>query len=211
MRVSKKEKILDVAARYFSKYGYANAVLDDIAAEVGITKPAIYYHFKDKSDLYAAVLIGRLKRLADAVEAGVKGVEKPCEALDRYIVSFGEFLNENSCFAAILAHEFADDGANMPEDAARQLARTLGLLTEILDRGIAKEAFEIENPMVIQLTIVSSLVMHQTTEGLRRRVTGLVGENHTVRPEPDMRDLARILAKKVVKAVKRPETMQGRG
>ena len=207
MRVSKKEKILEVAARYFSKYGYANAVLDDIAAEVGITKPAIYYHFKDKSALYAAVLIDRLKRLADALESGIESVEEPCEALEHYIVSFGEFLNENHCFAAILAHEFADDGANMPDEAAEQLARTLGLLTEILDRGIAKEAFEIENPMVVQLTIVSSLVMHQTTEGLRTRVTKLVKRNNQIQPEPDMHDLARILAKKVVKAVKRPEKM----
>ncbi len=205
MRVSKKEKILEVAARYFSKYGYANAVLDDIAAEVGITKPAIYYHFKDKAALYAAVLTGRLTRLADALETEVKGIEEPCEALQQYIVTFGDFLKENHCFAAILAHEFADDGANMPDEATEQLARTLGLLTEILDRGIAQCAFEIENPMVVQLTIVSSLVMHQTTAGLRRRVTESINRNHQVHPEPAMDDLARILAKKVLKAVKRTD------
>ena len=71
MRESKKEKILDVAAKHFSLYGFGAASLEEIAAEVGVTKPAIYYHFKDKAALYEAVLLQRLGRLADALESVV--------------------------------------------------------------------------------------------------------------------------------------------
>ncbi|BDY12374.1 TetR/AcrR family transcriptional regulator [Hydrogenimonas cancrithermarum] len=205
MRESKKEKILDVAAKHFSLYGFGAASLEEIAAEVGVTKPAIYYHFKDKAALYEAVLLQRLGRLADALESAVSEEMTSESQLARYIETFGAFLKRNSCFAAILAHAFADNGSHMPDSVAAELARTLGIVTAILNEGIEGGVFEMENPMVVQMMIVSTLIMHQTTENLRKRVTSHVRGDFRVIPEPDLEDLSRILAQKILKAIKKEE------
>ena len=206
MRESRKEKIVDIAAKHFSKHGFESTSLEEVAVEVGITKPAIYYHFKDKSALYESVLLGRLTRLANAVESAVGECEGVEEKLSCYIETFGEFLKRNRCFAAILAHEFADNGENMPDSATRELARTLNIVTTILNEGIATGIFEMENPMVVQMMIVSTLIMHQTTRTLRGRVTPHVAGEYKVFPEPDVDDLARILSKKIIKAIKKGES-----
>ena len=51
----RKEQIVAVATRLFSERGYAQTSLDDVAAEIGFTKPAIYYWFKSKDDILFAI------------------------------------------------------------------------------------------------------------------------------------------------------------
>ncbi len=201
--LSKKEKLLQIAARHFSKHGYEGVSLDAIAKEVGITKAAIYYHFKDKDALYEAVLLFRLENLIAHIKASITA-QNPEEKLRQYIESFGAFLEEYPCFAAILAHEFADDGKHMSEKAVQTLAQTLGTLTAILNEGIEKGVFTIQNPFAVQLMIVSSFVLHQTTAGLRKRVAHYVQE-YAVTPEPDIKDLAKILATKIIKAIRKEQ------
>ena len=48
--------ILDAAERVFSEHGVSRTSLDDIATAAGVTRGAIYWHFKDKSDLFTAMV-----------------------------------------------------------------------------------------------------------------------------------------------------------
>ncbi len=192
-----------IAARHFAKYGYEGVSLDAIAKETGITKAAIYYHFKDKAHLYEAILLERLEGLVEYIEqilppGGASG------RLERYIEGVGSFLEKNPCFAAILAHEFADNGEHMSENATRLLSRTLNTLTSILNKGIEEGIFEIENPMVVQMMIISTLIMHQTTSGLRHKVSSFVS-GYEVLPEPTIEDVAKVLAKKILKAIRKQQ------
>lgn len=202
MRVNRREVILDVASKHFSKAGFSSASLEEIASEVGITKPAIYYHFKDKSALYEAVLLKHLEPLAKRVEEAVSLKTDVEDKLVAYIEAFGEFLKERSCLAAVLTHEFADNGENLPESAAVQLAKMLGIVTSIINEGVDNGVFKTENPMIIQMMIVSSLIMHQTTIQMRQKVAKYVTGDFKVLPEPDIEDMAKILSKKIIFALK---------
>jgi AcrR family transcriptional regulator len=51
-----RERILDEARSLFLTKGFAATSMQEIADAVGLTKPALYYHFKDKQDLLLAVL-----------------------------------------------------------------------------------------------------------------------------------------------------------
>lgn len=55
MKTTKKE-ILDAALTVFSKKGYEGALLRDISASLGITKPALYKHFESKEALWNAMV-----------------------------------------------------------------------------------------------------------------------------------------------------------
>jgi len=48
--------ILSAAEQYFSRNGYAATRLEDIADSVGLTRAALFYHFRDKQTLYVAML-----------------------------------------------------------------------------------------------------------------------------------------------------------
>jgi len=49
-------KLIHVARRHFSLYGYANTSLEAIVEEMNMTRGAIYHHYKNKKALFIAVL-----------------------------------------------------------------------------------------------------------------------------------------------------------
>ena len=51
-----RNKILDTAERVFSERGVSHTSLADIAAAAGVTRGAIYWHFKNKADLFDAMM-----------------------------------------------------------------------------------------------------------------------------------------------------------
>ena len=82
-----KQKIVDVALDLFSKKGYANVFVGEIAEGVGIKAPSLYKHYKSKQDIFEAIL---------------------CEMRNRYnkevsFLSFNgsDFLADSDFFASI--------------------------------------------------------------------------------------------------------------
>src|SRR5688572_25346668 len=50
-----KRDLVEVARRLFAERGYAGTSLDHVVAEAGVTKGALYHHFENKKELFAAV------------------------------------------------------------------------------------------------------------------------------------------------------------
>ncbi|QRG78109.1 multidrug efflux transporter transcriptional repressor AcrR [Citrobacter sp. R56] len=50
-----RQHILDVALRLFSQQGVSSTSLVEIAKAAGVTRGAIYWHFKNKSDLFSEI------------------------------------------------------------------------------------------------------------------------------------------------------------
>lgn len=59
-----RRRLLDAAMDVFARDGYHAATLDDIAAEAGLTKGAIYSNFTGKRDLFLALLEEQVTRRA---------------------------------------------------------------------------------------------------------------------------------------------------
>lgn len=51
-----RDRILAAAGQVFSRRGFMAATLDQVAAAAGLTKGAIYWHFRSKNDLFFALL-----------------------------------------------------------------------------------------------------------------------------------------------------------
>lgn len=66
-----RERILDAAERVFYDKGVAHAVLEDIAASAEVTRGAIYWHFKDKAELFDAMM----QRVVLPVEEMTEGAD----------------------------------------------------------------------------------------------------------------------------------------
>lgn len=51
-----KERILESALKLFAAYGYEAVSVSMIAGELGITKGALYRHYKNKRDIFGSIL-----------------------------------------------------------------------------------------------------------------------------------------------------------
>lgn len=66
---SRRDAAADIAGRLFFERGYPEVTLRDVAAELGVTAPALYRHVRDKDDLLAAAILRGLDRIDDALAA----------------------------------------------------------------------------------------------------------------------------------------------
>jgi TetR/AcrR family transcriptional regulator len=51
-----RERLLTSAARIFARKGYAATTVREIVTEAGVTKPVLYYYFRNKEGLYTEIL-----------------------------------------------------------------------------------------------------------------------------------------------------------
>lgn len=67
-QTTRKEEIIIAAAKIFASKGYHAATLDEIAAEIGISKPALYYHIKNKEEILKEII----SRIMEPMESVAK-------------------------------------------------------------------------------------------------------------------------------------------
>jgi len=85
--IGTREHLIETAARLIGKRGYAGTPLEQVVGEAGLTRGAVYHHFKDKRALFAAVMDRALRELVFAVEkravklAAATGRERPADTL----------------------------------------------------------------------------------------------------------------------------------
>src|SRR5512136_171304 len=61
--VDVRARIMDEATRLFVARGYHGIAMREIAEAVGLSKAGLYYHFKDKEDLFIAILTTNLEQI----------------------------------------------------------------------------------------------------------------------------------------------------
>jgi AcrR family transcriptional regulator len=120
-----RQQILETAQRLFTELGYDATSLQMIADEMGLTKAAVYYHFRAKDEiLHAAMLPGiqRLKALLDETGA-IRGRRARIEHL---VDGFVDFLVQNRRYAMMAATDPAAKRDKLNESGKlRQCALTV--------------------------------------------------------------------------------------
>ncbi|TQR38028.1 TetR/AcrR family transcriptional regulator [Brevibacillus brevis] len=88
MKMSKAEqkqqtmqKLIEVAREMFSKKGYADAAMEDIVKQAGVTRGALYHNFGSKEGLFEAVLASVQQEIGERVEAEAARSEEPWQQL----------------------------------------------------------------------------------------------------------------------------------
>lgn len=70
-----KEKILEQAEKMFTEQGYRAVSIRSIAEACGVTNAALYYHFDDKSALFAEVMKRHTDKLKEHLKQAGEGEE----------------------------------------------------------------------------------------------------------------------------------------
>lgn len=86
-RTDRKSQILDVATALFRAKGYHATSLDDIADEIGFTKPAIYYYFGSKEDILFAIVDEIVDRALERITEIAERDDTPTQKLHDLLVA----------------------------------------------------------------------------------------------------------------------------
>ena len=83
-----RDAILDTSAKLFSQHGYKEVSIRDIAQACGMTNAALYYHFKNKEDLFLAMLQRDHEQTLAALQEAANGPGDLREDLKRLVTQY---------------------------------------------------------------------------------------------------------------------------
>jgi AcrR family transcriptional regulator len=149
----KRERIIEEAVKLFYARGFTGTTLDDIAAELGVTKPFIYTHFRSKVELLAALCTPTIELSLAAVENAAQDPGGPSERLRRAVVDFTHVVLSRQANIAIF---FREEKNLAPEALAEINAlrkKFDRVLSELLAEGVAAGEFQIADVNLAALAI----------------------------------------------------------
>ncbi|OLS12645.1 MAG: hypothetical protein RBG13Loki_3724 [Promethearchaeota archaeon CR_4] len=97
-----RETILDAALKVFSRNGYALSTLEDIAKEAKVTRGAIYWHFENKVEIYAALVGERSSKAFALFSEIINNKSSPLDKLRQLLIQPLIYIQENAEYRAIL-------------------------------------------------------------------------------------------------------------
>lgn len=145
--------LLATARRMFTEHGYANTSMDELTAQAGLTRGALYHHFGDKQGLLTAVVAQidtetdqRLQAISDSAEDAWDGFCRRCRA-------YLDMALEPEIQRIVLRDARAALGAASPDEQRRCVESMQQLIDNLMRQGIVEQA----DPQALASLIYGSL------------------------------------------------------
>jgi AcrR family transcriptional regulator len=175
-----------IAIDCFARYGYQGTSIDRIASAAGVTKGALYYHFRDKEELLFAAVQDRIGEFEQRVVGAVSPETDPAGALAEIARVCVHIATKNNLrrFILTLMVEALDTNPRLSEAFRGILRRFRSYLAGIVRVGQEQGVFrrDVDPALAAQLfaggVIGAELQHYQDAERVDLAVTmqGVVAE-----------------------------------
>ncbi len=179
--IGTRAHLIETAARMFGGRGYARTPLEEVVQRAGLTRGAVYHHFKDKRALFEAVVDHVLWNLVNAVEkravkrALARGGERESDAI--------ELLVEELCDSSTRRILSVDGPAVLGHERWSELmeARLLDPVRRVVERGA--ESGEVPGDLAAGLTHLLFGAVQQAALQIGRKYRGAASHARSSRTE----------------------------
>jgi AcrR family transcriptional regulator len=150
--VARRQRILDAGIAVFSRKGYRDAAVDEIAVESDTSKGGVYFHFPNKQAIFLALLeqMGSLllRKVEEAMDAAPDPLARGDAALLTALTTFGAHRS----LARLFLVEAMGAGREFNEAMIQFHDRFSGLIRRHLDDAVAQGAIP---PLDTEITSVA--------------------------------------------------------
>lgn len=141
--------IRDAGFRMFGRHGFDGVSVDMVAKAAGITKAALYWHYKGKEALYTDCLAQLHTLFQTHVFARMLKGSEPGEQLLAMFAGAVSLLRDRQIREGVAGYWLEASTAELPE--ARRMQKRFDdaagrLIADIIERGIRQNTFEFDIP-----------------------------------------------------------------
>ena len=146
------ERILEEGWHLFQQRGYRGATVDELCLRCQLSKPTVYYYFKDKENLFVQVLQHKLRSFQAAAEQP-GSLRVQLQTVAEAILN--SFQKEYSPLLRDREHIKKPENLKKIRDAFR--SSLFGPLTTIMQAGIAAGELKEEKPETLTLIFLGTI------------------------------------------------------
>jgi AcrR family transcriptional regulator len=145
--------IVATARDEFARRGVEAVSLREVAERAGMTKAALYYHFPNKAELYAAVLDEDAGAMLQLVSEARLDEGSFAERLDRLGALVSDYLGERPAVARLFLRELVGQSDYLEAVGAQRVRDILEVTAAFLAAGIEAGGFRREDPRQLAVSI----------------------------------------------------------
>jgi len=156
-REQKRQTILDMARKIFSRFGLNKTTMDEIAKATRMGKATLYHYFSSKEQIFAEVIKEESRILKDKLDDALENAKTPQEKLRAYIITRIKYLNVLANTYSALSDDYLEHYSSVKKFRQEFSENELQTLTALLRYGVDKKVFsvmkinDVANVMVMAL------------------------------------------------------------
>jgi AcrR family transcriptional regulator len=156
-----RRDLTDIAIDCFARYGYKGTSIDRIAKSAGLTKGAIYYHFKDKEDLLFAAVKNRVSQFERRITEDLLPVDDPRATLRQVAEVCLEHATKSNHrrFIVTLMVEALDNNARLSAQFRTMMQRFRTFLRGLIEVGQSRGVFRADVSAITAAGVYAGAVM----------------------------------------------------
>ncbi len=155
-----RQKLVEVARELFARKGIEATTMNDIAANSGKGRRTLYTYFRNKEEIYSAVIEGELERLSEQLDE-VAGLDAtPDEKMLSLIYTHLNMIKDAVTRNGSLRAEFFRNIWQVEKVRRLFDEEERSILRRVLEEGVARGKFHIEN-----VSLMADII-HYSIKGL---------------------------------------------
>jgi TetR/AcrR family acrAB operon transcriptional repressor len=191
-----REELIAAARTVFHECGVSRSTLEKIAKAAGVTRGAVYWHFKDKAELFFAMREDVFSPMIERTDAFLfsEAYENPLDAIEASLKEFFRVLEDcpvvREVFEImILRCEYVDEFASVQEEVGRPAQEFLRKIESVYqraaDKGMLREGLD-PLEMAQDTWAFTSGILHlmlgcQINRGLDQQVPEMISTHMALR------------------------------
>jgi TetR/AcrR family fatty acid metabolism transcriptional regulator len=104
-KTARKESILQAAIEVFSKGGFRNSSISEIAKRANVAEGTIYQYYKNKEDLFFSIPIQKTIEFSEEIDLHLQGITGTFNQIRKFIWYYLYFFKTNPEYGRILMLE----------------------------------------------------------------------------------------------------------
>nr|WP_319509287.1 TetR/AcrR family transcriptional regulator [uncultured Draconibacterium sp.] len=158
MRANSKEQIIEAAGVVFERYGFKKTTMDDIAYAAGKGKSSLYYYFKNKEEVFEAVVAHEAEHLLNEINASINVSKPAVEKLRSYVnIRMKRFVQRGN-LATALNDNFLATFSFIEKIRNNYRDIEIDMIGEIIKEGIEKNEFKPVDTNFIAEAILTCMI-----------------------------------------------------
>ncbi|MFP4175697.1 MAG: TetR/AcrR family transcriptional regulator [Candidatus Brocadiia bacterium] len=151
-----RREVLEAAEKLFSRQGYHETTVQDIAREAEFGVGTLYNMFDNKAAIYYELVRLRAEQYMESTRQELRGMQGPVSKLRRLLRAKFEFFDSHrqffTIFSRVLQENPGEGGLDLTDEGRKLYEEYTDLLTEIFRSGVESDDFVDVEPRLLTLS-----------------------------------------------------------
>lgn len=139
----KRDHIITAAENQFLRFGFRKTTMEDIAKTAGIGKATLYYYFKSKEEIFAAMLEKESRLGLQHIKQTIAPIQGPVDKLRTMVLAQVNLMKERADYYTVLRQEILDILPLAQRTQEKFWQDGVNIMRNILQEGITCQIFTV--------------------------------------------------------------------